>query len=59
MSIFRVITLGSLLKVGQCFGGKCRLHLQDRKINQARDQGEIGLFFDHDNRSDIFLRNFG
>jgi hypothetical protein len=39
-------------KVNQRFGGKCRLHLQDRRISRARNQREnrwqaaLGLFFD-------------
>jgi hypothetical protein len=30
------ITMCSPLKVGQHFGGACRLHLQDHKISQAK-----------------------
>jgi hypothetical protein len=36
-SVFR-----SPLKINRCFGGTCRLHFQDRIINQARNQRESG-----------------
>jgi hypothetical protein len=52
------ITSGNPLKVNRCFGGTC-LHLQGRKISQARNRREagsklqaaflLGLFFDHEN----------
>jgi hypothetical protein len=38
-AIFWDITC-SPLKVSRCFGGTCHLHLQDRKISQARNQRE-------------------
>jgi hypothetical protein len=39
------ITLCSLLKFIQHFGGTCGLHLQDRKISQTRNQREVQLCF--------------
>jgi hypothetical protein len=36
------ITSRSPLKVSQHFGGICRLHLQGRRINQARNHHETG-----------------
>jgi hypothetical protein len=47
-SIFCVKTPCSPLKVNRQFGRTCRLHLQGRKIRQARNQSEAGsgpLFF--------------
>jgi hypothetical protein len=38
--IFWNITPCSPLKADPCFGGACRIHLQVRKINQARNQRE-------------------
>jgi hypothetical protein len=39
-SIFWYVTPCGLLKVNQCFGGICCLHLQDRRISWARNQHE-------------------
>jgi hypothetical protein len=39
--IFWDITSCSPLKVNRCFGGTCCLHLQDRRINQARNLLEV------------------
>jgi hypothetical protein len=59
----------SPLKVNRRFGGTYRLHLQGRRINQARNQRESGsmhsltllhagclpvLFFDPENGDDMF-----
>jgi hypothetical protein len=41
-SILWDITSCSLLKVNRYFGGTYRLRLQDRKINQIRNQHEVG-----------------
>jgi hypothetical protein len=41
-SVFWDITPCSPLKVNQNFGGTCRLHLQGRKISQARNQRDAG-----------------
>jgi hypothetical protein len=41
-SVFCDITPCSPLKVNQSFGGTCRLHLQDRRISQAKNQHETG-----------------
>jgi hypothetical protein len=38
--IFWEITLCNLLKVNRRFGGTYRLHLQSRRINEARNQHE-------------------
>jgi hypothetical protein len=38
ISTFWDITPCSLLKVKWCFGGTCCLHLQGRRISQARNQ---------------------
>jgi hypothetical protein len=40
-SIFPDITPFSPLKINGCFGGKCRLNLQDRRVRQARNQAVI------------------
>jgi hypothetical protein len=50
ISIFWDTTPSSPLKDNRCFGGTCRLHLQDRRISQ--------LFFDPED-GDMFLRNVG
>jgi hypothetical protein len=42
ISIFWVRTSYSPLKVNQGFGGICRLHLQGRRISQARKQRKAG-----------------
>jgi hypothetical protein len=39
-SVFWDITPCSSLKVNRCFGGTCRLHLQDRIISQERDNNK-------------------
>jgi hypothetical protein len=39
-SIFWKTTLCSSLKVNRRFGGTCHLHIQGRKISQARNQRE-------------------
>jgi hypothetical protein len=39
-SFFWDITLSSLLKVNQRFGGTCRLHLQGQGIGRSRNQRE-------------------
>jgi hypothetical protein len=39
-SVFWDITSCNPLKFGQRFGGICRLHLQDRRISQVRNQHE-------------------
>jgi hypothetical protein len=39
-SIFSETAPYSLLKVNQCFGGTCHLHLQVQRISQARNQSE-------------------
>jgi hypothetical protein len=41
-SIFCDITPCSPLKVNLRFGGACRLHLQGRRISQARNQHKVG-----------------
>jgi hypothetical protein len=69
-SVFRDEISCSLLKANLCFGGKIRLHLQARKISQARNQREgsyachllhagffLRLFFDPEDGGDMFLRN--
>jgi hypothetical protein len=40
--IFWDITPCSQLEVNRRFGGECRLHLQEARINQARNQHEAG-----------------
>jgi hypothetical protein len=63
-SIFWDITPCSLLKVNRGFGGTYRHHLQGRRISLARNQrerrwqAELCLFFDPEDRGDMFLRNF-
>jgi hypothetical protein len=70
-SIFWDITPCSTLKVSQHFGGTCRLHLQGRRMMQARNQDSacnllqagflLGLFFDPEDGGDLFFffRNIG
>jgi hypothetical protein len=41
-SVFLDITPCSPLEVSQCFGGTYRLHIQGRRINQARHQRAAG-----------------
>jgi hypothetical protein len=53
-SVFRDITPCTPLKVIRRFGGTCRLHLQGRRISQARNQRESRV-----SGSEMFLRNFG
>jgi hypothetical protein len=70
-SIFWDITPRSPLKVNNRFGRTCRLHLQDRRISQARNQPGLCLplaltkvsfawliFFDPED-GDMFPRNVG
>jgi hypothetical protein len=40
--IFWDVTPCSPLKLNRRFGGTCRLHLQGRRISQARNQREAG-----------------
>jgi hypothetical protein len=40
MNVFSDVTAYSLLEVNQRFGGTCHLHLQGKKICQARNQYE-------------------
>jgi hypothetical protein len=47
----------SPLNVNWRFGRTYRLHLQVRRISRATNQ--LGLFFDPEDRGDIFLRNVG
>jgi hypothetical protein len=60
-SIFLDITPCNPLKVNRRFGGTCRLHLQERRISQARNQLEADskqkLIVE--NGGEMFLRNFG
>jgi hypothetical protein len=65
-TIFWDITPFSSMNVNRSFGGTCRLHLEGRKINQARNHGDagsrkslVGLFFGRGNGSDMVLRNVG
>jgi hypothetical protein len=61
ISILWDVTPCSLWKVEQCLRGICRLHLQGRRIGQARNQHEEGskksLFFDPEDESEILQRN--
>jgi hypothetical protein len=41
-SIFWDITPCSPFKVNPCFGGICHVHIQDRRICQARNEHEAG-----------------
>jgi hypothetical protein len=64
-SIFWNITPCSPVKVSQRSGGRCRLHLQDRRTNQARALLVIclhagfllGLIFDPEDEGDMFLQS--
>jgi hypothetical protein len=72
-TIFWDITPCSPLRVNRRFGGTYRLHLQCRKTSRAWNQSEsrwqaelcfhagflLGLFFDPEDRGDMFLRNVG
>jgi hypothetical protein len=62
-SILWDITPVSPLKVNRHFGGTCRLHLQVRRISQAKNQRGggflLGLFFDPEDEGDMFLRDVG
>jgi hypothetical protein len=65
-SVFGYIMLSSSLKVNWHFRGTC-LHLQGRRISQARNQHEdtylphagflLGLFVDPEDGSNMFLQN--
>jgi hypothetical protein len=56
--IFWDITPYSTLSVNRCFGGTYRLHLQG--IVTCFHTGFLfSLFFDHEDRGDMFLRNVG
>jgi hypothetical protein len=54
--VFWDITPCSLLKVDRRFGGIYRLHLQCRRVSQARDQCEAGS---RQSSGDMFFRNVG
>jgi hypothetical protein len=63
-SVLWDLTPRNPLKVNRRFGGTCRLHLQDRKINQGRNQREsrrarflTGLFFDPEDGGYVFLES--
>jgi hypothetical protein len=62
-SIFWDITKCSPLKVNRRIGGTYRLHLQSRRISQARNDGEasflVRLFFDTEDGGDMFFRSAG
>jgi hypothetical protein len=64
-AIFWDIKARSLLKVNRRFGGTYRLHLQVRRIREARNQCEgkctcfHGLLFGPEDGGDLFLRNVG
>jgi hypothetical protein len=54
----------SALNIKKCFGGTCWLHIQGRRIGQARNQLETGktaldVFFDFEEVGDKYLRNVG
>jgi hypothetical protein len=63
--IFWNIMSRNLLKVNQCFGGKCYLQLLSWRISQASYWQEelavtgflLGLFFNPENRGNTFLQN--
>jgi hypothetical protein len=65
-SVFWDIMPYSQWKVNRRFAATCRLHLQGRRIGQAKNQGEnrwqaeqagflLGLFFGPENGGDMFL----
>jgi hypothetical protein len=63
--IFCDITSCSPLKVNRRFGGACCLHLQGRRISEARNQVYLlhssclfGLFFDPEDGDNMLLRYF-
>jgi hypothetical protein len=66
-TVFWGITLCNPLKANRRFGGTCRLHIQGRRISQARNQRDYllhagflhGVFCDPEYGSDMFLRNVG
>jgi hypothetical protein len=58
-SVFCDITSCSQLKVIRRFGVTCRLHLQGRRILEAKTSMKVGLFFYPEEGGDIFLRNVG
>jgi hypothetical protein len=65
-SVFWDIMPCSPLKLYRRFGGTCRLHLQRRRICQARSQRVairtnflLSLLFDFEDGGDMFLRNVG
>jgi hypothetical protein len=72
-SVFLDVTKCNPLKVNRRFRGTYRFHLQDGRINQARNQLErvnlliayfnasflLVFFFDFEERCDMFLRNVG
>jgi hypothetical protein len=65
-SIFWDITTCSPLKINRRFGGICRLHIQGRRISQARNQREAGsnqwlacFTFHSKDGGDLFRRNVG
>jgi hypothetical protein len=54
------VTSRSPLKVNRCFGGTCRLRLQDRRVSFVTSfQLDIllGLFLDSEDGGDMFVRN--
>jgi hypothetical protein len=44
ISTFWAITACSLLKFNPCLGQKCRLHVQERRISQVRNEHEAGYY---------------
>jgi hypothetical protein len=40
--VFWDIILHNLFKIDRCFGGICRLHIQNRMISQVRNQHQAG-----------------
>jgi hypothetical protein len=49
------ITLCSLVKVNQCFGGTCHLNLQGRRVSQARDSMKPPVICLHAGMHKLFL----